>query len=155
MHVIDGAALDAASAAARESPRGRKNVNLHKDERDPSQRLLNAIEPRSYVPPHCHADPLKDETVTVLRGRLGVVRFDEQGNVVQTLIVGPGEDAIAFTVPHGTFHSIVSLAEGTVFFESKAGPYAPLAAHERAAWAPGEQDAEAPAYLERLRALFS
>lgn len=155
MHAIDKAALDAATEGARGSPRRRKNVNLHRSEAEPSQRLLNAIEPGSYVAPHRHADPTKDETITVLRGRLGVVAFDEAGVVTRTLVVAPGSDVVAVTVPAGTFHSLVSLAPGTVFFESKAGPYRPIEAHERAGWAPGEQDPGAGAYLERLARHFA
>ncbi len=58
------------------------------------------------------------------------------------------------TIPHGTFHCIVSLAPGSVFIESKAGPYAALTPEERAPWAPAENDAAADAYRRRLEALF-
>ena len=152
MRTIDTAALEAATRAAQASPRGRKNVNLHRDEADPSQRLLNAIEPRSYVPPHCHAD--KDETITVLRGRLGVVTFDPAGTPGEARVVGPAEQVLAVTLPAGTLHSVVSLAEGTVFFESKSGPYRPLEPGEKVGWAPAEGDPQAGPYLEELRALF-
>lgn len=154
MRLIDSAALDAISAAARRAPRGRLNLNFHHADADPSHRLLNAIEPSSYVAPHAHADPRKDETIVVLRGRLGIVTFDSAGEVTQTVVAGPAEQVLGLTLPAGTFHSLVSLSEGTVFFESKAGPYRPPEAHERAAWAPAEQDEGAGAFLERLRGLF-
>jgi cupin fold WbuC family metalloprotein len=150
LRIIDRALLDGLSAAARGSPRGRKNLNFHADDAAPSHRLLNAIEPGSYVAPHRHLDPHKDETFTVVRGRLGLVAFDEQGAVVRALVLAPDSDAIGATVPAGTFHSVVGLVPGTIFFESKAGPYVPITPEERAPWAPAEGAPEAAAYYQEL-----
>lgn len=154
LRVIDAALLDAVSGEARSAPRRRKNRNLHAAESEPCNRLLNAIEPDSYVAPHRHLDPLKDETFAVLRGRFGVVTFDDQGAVSATAVIAAGSDCAAATIVHGTWHTILSLAPGSVFFEAKGGPYQPLRAEERATWAPAEGDAAVPAYLARLRQLF-
>ena len=151
---IDGALLDRVSEAARNSPRLRKNHNFHQNETDVSNRLLNAIEPGSYVVPHRHLDPNKDETFVVLRGRFGLVLFDESGNVARKEVLDSAGPVFGVTIPHGTFHSIVSLAPGSVFFESKAGPYAALTLSERAEWAPTENDPAADAYRLGLEALF-
>lgn len=151
---MDAALLDAVSTAARASPRRRKNHNLHPREDSACHRLLNALEPDSYVPPHRHLDPEKDETFVVLRGRFGVVTFDDAGAVIAARALEPGGTA-GVTLPAGTWHSIVALEAGSVFLEAKAGPYLPLAPAERAAWAPGEGEAGALAYLAGLRALFA
>lgn len=152
---IDRALLDRVSDGARASPRLRKNHNFHQHETDVSNRLLNAVEPGSYVMPHRHLDASKDETFVVLRGRLGVVLFDEAGAVTEKVVLDAAGPVLGVTIPHGTYHSLVSLAAGSVFFEAKAGPYAPLVPEEKAPWAPAEQDPGAPAYRERLEALFS
>lgn len=152
--LIDGALLDRVSESARTSPRLRKNHNFHRNEADVSNRLLNAIEPGSYVVPHRHLDAAKDETFVVLRGRFGLVLFDEAGNVSRKEVLDSAGPVFGVTIPHGTFHSIVSLVPGSVFFESKAGPYAALTPEERAAWAPAENDPSAEAYRRRLEALF-
>lgn len=151
---IDDALLDRVSESARTSPRLRKNHNFHRNEADVSNRLLNAIEPGSYVVPHRHLDLTKDETFVVLRGRFGLVLFDEAGNVTSQEVLDSAGPVFGVTIPHGTFHSIVSLAPGSVFFESKAGPYAALTPEERAAWAPAENDAAADSYRRRLESLF-
>ena len=39
------------------------------------QRMLNAVEPGSYVRPHRHVNPVKPEAFVVLRGSVLVVRF--------------------------------------------------------------------------------
>jgi len=147
-------ALDGLAAEARLAPRRRKNLNLHRSEAEPCNRLLNALEPDTYVPPHCHAAADKDETMVIIRGRLGVVAFDAAGAVTGTALLEPGGAVAAVTIPHGVFHALVALAPGTVVFEAKAGPYRPLQPEERAGWAPAEGAPGAPAYRERLQRLF-
>ena len=63
------------------SPRRRKNYNFHLLPGDTLQRLLNAMEPGTYVHPHKHENPDKREAFLVLSGTLIVVEFDEQGNI--------------------------------------------------------------------------
>src|ERR1035437_3279709 len=123
---IDADLLDRVSTAARASPRLRKNHNFHAGKSACCHRLLNAIEPGSYVVPHRHLDPNKDETFVVLRGRFGLILFDETGTVRHEIVLDSAGPRFGITIPHGTFHSIVSLAPGSVFFESKGGPYGPL-----------------------------
>jgi cupin fold WbuC family metalloprotein len=152
--LIDDKLLDAVSAEARQSPRGRKNRNFHPDDDFVAQRLLNAIEPGSYVQPHRHLAADKDETFVVLRGRLGLVLFNDDGMIRLSVELAAGGPVRGADIPHGTWHSAVSLEPGTVFLEAKAGPYRPLTPGEKAPWAPAENEAGAAAYLARLAALF-
>lgn len=153
--IIDQAFLDRISIQAKESPRKRKNFNFHASENDLSHRLLNAIEPGTYIPPHRHLDPNKDESMVMVRGKMGAVFFDADGNIAQTAVLSAGGPVGAINIPFGVFHSLVALASGTVFFEAKAGPYALLTAEERAPWAPQEGEAGAAGYLARLERLFA
>ncbi|MBI5899308.1 MAG: WbuC family cupin fold metalloprotein [Rhodocyclales bacterium] len=149
--LIDDALLDEVCAEAAASPRRRKNRNFHPRDDHPGHRLLNAMMADSYIPPHRHLDPNKDETFVVLRGLIGLVVFDDAGGVVRTAKVGAHGAAIGVDVGHGTWHTAVALADNTVFLEAKAGPYLPFAEAERAPWAPAENTPEARAYLEQLR----
>lgn len=149
--IIDQALLDRISLQAKESPRKRKNFNFHASENDLSHRLLNAIEPGTYIPPHRHLNPNKDESMVMLRGKMGAVFFDAAGNITQTVVLCAGG---GINIPYGVFHSLVALESDTVFFESKAGPYALLTTDERASWAPQEGEAGAGAYLSELESLF-
>jgi len=144
-------ALDELNQVAAGSPRRRKNLNFHHDAEEPCHRLLNAIEPDSYVRPHRHLGEAQDETALVVRGRLGVVIFDEDGAVVESRVLAAGGETFGATVTRGTFHTFISLAPRTVFFEAKAGPYRPLGPESFAPWAPAEGAPEAAAWLERLR----
>lgn len=147
--------LDEVAAEAAASPRRRKNRNFHRANEDAAHRLLNALEPDSYVMPHRHLDPGKDETIVALRGRFGLVLFDESGTVRTTAVLAADAPEIGVDIPHGTFHTLVALAPGSIFFEAKAGPYVAITEAERAPWAPAEGTPEALAYLERMRALFA
>lgn len=142
------------SAQASSVSRRRKNHNFHRDERAPCQRLLNAVEPDSYIPPHRHLEADKDETIVLLSGRLGMLFFDNNGNVVGDAVLDPSAARFGVTIPASMYHGLVSLATGTVFFEAKAGPYRPLSEDERAPWAPSEGDSAAQAYLATLRKRF-
>ena len=92
--------------------------------------------------------------MVVLRGRLGLVLFDDVGKASCALVLGAGGEALGVDIPHATWHSVLALEPGTVFFEAKAGPYRPLTQEERAAWAPAEDAAGAAAYAQSLRRLF-
>lgn len=171
--LIDNALLDELCAEAAASPRRRKNRNFHPRDDYPAHRLLNAMQPDSYIPPHRHPDPRKDQTLVVLRGLPGLIVFDDAGGVVQTAKAGQrspsfplpegegsslpplsprgrgrergiGGTAIGVDIPHRTWHTAVALKPDTVFFEAKAGPYLPFTAAERAPWAPAENAVETP-----------
>jgi cupin fold WbuC family metalloprotein len=148
---IDARGLDDLVAAARAHPRLRKNLNLHASDDSKSHRLINAVEPGSYIRPHRHLDQEKDETFGWVRGSFGVILFDDTGAIVETHLLAPGH-ALLVTVPSGQWHTAVSLDPGSVFFESKAGPYRPLQESEKAPWAPDEGAPAAEAYLTSLKA---
>lgn len=154
MKVVTGELLRSVTEEARSAERQRKNHNLHVSNESRCHRLLNAIEPASYIRPHRHLDPEKDEGFVLLRGRLGIILFSDIGEVTETVTLSGESGNLAADIPHGIFHTAVSLESGTVFYEAKAGPYLPLTGEETAPWAPADGDATAPAYLERLRKLL-
>lgn len=155
IRLIDSALLDEVSAEAKAAPRGRKNRNFHPANEFPAHRLLNAVELGSYIPPHRHNDPHKDETMVVLRGELGLVEFDDYGNVIKATRLAANGAACGCDIPHGVYHSVMALAAGTVFLEAKSGPYAALTETEKAAWAPQEGEAGAADYLAKMESLFA
>jgi cupin fold WbuC family metalloprotein len=144
---LDRTLLVELSAAARLHPRRRLNRNLHAME-DPSHRLLNAIEPGSYVRPHRHGTPPKSETIILVAGALGLLLFDGIGTILGRERLETGGERFGADLPPGVWHSLVSLAEGTVFFETKPGPYVRPVEADLAPWAP-EEGTEEAATLER------
>lgn len=152
--IIDQHLLNSVSSQAQHSPRLRKNHNFHPSDEFCSHRLLNGMEPGSYIRPHRHLDTNKDESMVMVRGAMGVIAFDDEGKVVLAKKLSACGEAIAVDIPHGRFHTVVSLEQGTIFFEAKAGPYRALTGEERAPWAPDEASPEAAEYLRELETLF-
>ncbi len=146
--------LDEISLQAKQSPRLRKNYNFHHSDEDICHRLLNAMEPGSYIQPHRHLDANKDETLIVIRGEMGLIIFDDDGNMEEKSLLKPGGHTMMVNIPHGKFHTWVSFTERSVFFESKAGPFLPLSQEEKAFWAPLEGDESSAGYLASLKKLF-
>lgn len=136
------------------SPRLRMNHNIHPSDESRCHRLLNAIEPGSYIRPHRHLDPEKDEAFIVMSGRLGVILFADDGSVMDQVELSQNTGNLAADIPHGTYHTAVSLESGTVVYETKAGPYLPLRDEELASWAPAADENSVQNYLEKLRGLF-
>ncbi len=146
--------LDRLSTEAKQSPRLRKNYNFHTSDGDRCHRLLNAMEPDSYIQPHRHLSVDKDESLVVLRGKIGLIIFTGDGAVAEKVLLEPAGNVMMANIPHGTFHTLVSLDGPSIFFEAKAGPFIPVTQEEKAPWAPQEGDAAAVAYLRSLKNLF-
>ena len=141
--------LDSVSHEARESSRLRMNYNFHESLDSPIHRLLNALEPGTYLPPHRHTD--KEETYVVLRGSLLTFFYDDLGNVIEKVNLNPSAGVYGVEIPSGTWHSIIALEPGTVIFEIKSGPYKPLPPEDIAPWAPAPSDLEGAAvFMKRM-----
>jgi len=147
---IDHFLLNKTSAQAKVAPRRRMNFNFHKDSSDTLQRLLNAMEPLSYIQPHKHEDPDKREAFFALRGRIVVIEFDELGNIADHMLLNPIIGNFGAEIPERTFHTIISLDPDTIAYEIKDGPYSPIDDKNFASWAPKEGDPDADAYIEDL-----
>lgn len=148
--VINSELLDQTSHRASGNERKRINHNFHQPP-DVVQRFLNAIEPESYIRPHRHLNPPRDEVFIVLRGKGAIVLFDEEGTVVNVVALDPSIEAWGADIKGGVFHTIVSLEAGSVFYEIKPGPYDPDADKGFAAWAPEEGSSDVNNYLHRLK----
>lgn len=151
--VLGEEALVALSEEARGRPRLRANRNLH-EMTDPVHRLLNAVEPGSYIRPHRHLHPPRSETVVVVSGALGLLLFDEAGYVARTELLRPAPGRFAADLAEGVWHTFISLESGTVFLETKAGPYVPPGSDDLASWAPAEGEEGASALEERFRTMI-
>lgn len=150
MQIIDRDRLDQLSRAAAESERRRKNLNLHGDYADVCQRLFNAMEPGTYIRPHRHLGPPKAECFLAIRGRMALVVFADNGEIEQVVEFGTGCDVLAVDLPAGIWHSMLALEAGSIFFETKPGPYIPHSAKDLAPWAPAEGTTEAVEFLAGL-----
>ena len=150
MKRIDRKTLDRLTAEAEASARKRKNLNYHDKLSDTLQRLLNAMEPGTYVQPHKHENPDKREFFVILRGKAAAIIFDNDGAIKEHMILDNENENYGIEIPERTWHTIVILEKGTVLFEIKDGPYEPIDDKNFANWAPKENDPDCDVYLKRL-----
>jgi cupin fold WbuC family metalloprotein len=146
---IDQVLLDRVTAEAVRHPRLRMNHNFHRHE-EPVQRFLNAVEPGSYVRPHRHTDPPKWEMFVCLRGRGAAVVFDDEGKIAEVHRLDPARGEFGVEIAAGAWHSIISLAPGSVFLEVKEGPYEPKQTGAFAPWSPTPDSPEVAAFMATL-----
>lgn len=147
---IDRPLCDATIAEARKSQRKRKNFNFHKDESAIIQRMLNALEPGTYIRPHKHENPDKNEVFILLAGKALVIEFSDDGNISESFVLDVSQGNYGAEIGPGVYHTIISLAPDTVAYEFKEGPYLPATVKHFASWAPEEGSAEVAAYLHQL-----
>lgn len=147
MNVINDETLNKLSREALESPRLRKNLNMHAELDDPVQRMFNAIEPGTYVRPHRHRIGDRWELFSILRGRAIVLTFNDAGKVIERVELAAEGPNQVLEIPGSTWHGLVAQAPGTILFEVKQGPYTPVPEQDFAAWAPREGEARSEEFL--------
>ena len=122
MKIVDKELLDLVTEEAKVSPRLRMNYNFHEDLSDKCQRLLDALEPGTVMPIHHHK---VDEMFVILRGSLKVNTYNDDGEVIQSVVLSPSQGRFAVNIKAGEWHSVESLESGTIIMEVKEGPYIP------------------------------
>ena len=136
--------------ASRKSPRKRIIFPLHKSNDANLHRMLNAMQPGSYIQPHRHSFPPKAESVIVLQGAIYVFIFDKNGGIQEVHTVQAGGINLGIDSEPGVFHTFAAIVEDTVIFEVKPGPYNQADDKDFAPWAPAEGEHGAQKYLQSL-----
>ena len=121
--IIDKQLLDKVSDQAKKNERLRMNYNLHESLDAKAQRLLNALEVGTVLPIHRHQHTA--ETYILLRGRINVMFYNDEGKEIERYELQPDEGCYGVHIPQGQWHTLEVL-ESSVIFEVKDGPYMPL-----------------------------
>ena len=61
--------------------------------------MLNAVEPVTQVPIHRH--PTKDESFVVLRGKVRVTTYNDDGSVIESVVLCQKEGRMVWTSRKG------------------------------------------------------
>lgn len=121
--VIDDKILDDLSAQAKASPRLRMNYNFHHSLDELCHRMLNALEPGTEVPIHHHSD--KDETFVILRGKIRVTTYNDDGSVIDSVVLCQDDGIFGVDIPKNVWHTLEALEPNSCIFECKQGPFVP------------------------------
>lgn len=150
MKKITNDLLDQLSFEASVYSRKRKNYNFHEEDSDLLQRMLNAIEPGTYIRPHKHINPDKREVFILLKGIMAVVEFDDYGNTTDYIILDKDKGNYAAEITAGTWHTIISLLPGTIYYEVKDGPYNAATDKTFANWSHEENSEKISLYINNI-----
>ena len=116
MEIIDNYLLDKVSKQAQSSLRLRMNYNLHERLDEKCHRFLNAVEPGTAVPIHRH--PTKDETFILLRGRIRVTSYNDDGSILESIELSRKSGCYGVNIKRGEWHTLESLEVNSVIFEA-------------------------------------
>ena len=75
---------------------------------------------QTQIPIHHH--PTKDETFIILRGRVRVSTYNDQGEILESCIISHEDGMYGVDIPKNTWHSVECL-EPSVLLECKEGPF--------------------------------
>jgi cupin fold WbuC family metalloprotein len=139
-----------AVAASRESARKRVIIPIHRTQDAEVQRMLNVLQPGTYIRLHKHPMAHAAESVVVLQGAIRFYRFSDDGAILQADTIRAGGVNCFTDIEPGVWHTFTVLEEDTVLFECKKGPYDPQTDKEFATWAPEEGTPEALLWMERF-----
>ncbi|MEM6822427.1 MAG: WbuC family cupin fold metalloprotein [Verrucomicrobiota bacterium] len=137
--------------ASKKSPRKRMMVPIQRSESAPVQRLLNIMQPGSYVQPHRHPRPQATELVLVIQGAIQIWIFDDSGNITESQRLESGQINTLVDIEPNVWHTFAAQESDTVVLEIKGGPYDRENDKIFAPWAPVETDPAAQIYLESLQ----
>ena len=121
--IIDKILLDKVTDQAKKSPRLRMNFNFHQSLDEKCHRFLNAVEPGTEVPIHKH--PTKDETFVILRGKVRVTTHNDDGSIIEDVVLCNEDGRYGVNIPKGVWHKFECIEENSVIFECKEGPFVP------------------------------
>ena len=137
--------------ASRESRRQRMILPVHREQSAPVQRMLNFLQPDTYIRPHRHPGSGATESMIVLQGAINFFTFDDRGTIQTNIYVGGSIAHSVVDIEPNIWHTFVVILKDTVLFEVKRGPYNPATDKEFAAWAPEESTAASISYLSNLK----
>ncbi len=81
-----------------------------------------------------------------------IVLFNDNGEITKSIHLQKNGVLLA-EIPPKTWHTVISLQKGTVYYEVKDGPYDVTNDKKFAPWAPAEDDNSALEYLNELKRL--
>jgi cupin fold WbuC family metalloprotein len=137
-------------ASSRKSRRKRILIPLHRTQDDSVQRLINFVQPGTYIRPHKHPGKHHVESMLVMQGAVQFIIFDDVGFIENYFTLRASTNESLIDIEPEVWHSFIVLERDTVIFEVKKGPYNAQTDKEFAQWAPEEHTVEAAKWVESM-----
>ncbi len=148
---VDDLMIDLLQERAESAPRRRYRLCMHHSPQDTVQEMVLAYCRGSYNRPHRHPD--RSSSMYLLQGHLDVVVFDDTGEVIRIIAMGPHDSPKAHLVrlAPGCWHMDIPRSDRVVIHEIIAGPFDREKSNVMAPWSPEEGDQDAvKAFLAKV-----
>lgn len=148
---IDSELWNKGIRASRLSERKRIILPIHRQQDAPVQRMLNFLQPGTYIHPHKHPFDGAVESLVLLQGKIRFYIFDKNGRIERSDIIEKHAFRSVVDIEPDTWHTFLVLEKDTVLFECKRGPYDPETDKIFADWAPEEGADEVKNWINGLK----
>lgn len=136
--------------ASRESERKRMVLPIHRSQDALVQRIVNFMQPGTYIRPHRHPRSFASESIYIEKGAISLLIFDETGVVSEQHWLHYNQPGKLIDIEPNVWHSMIVWYPDTVLIEFKRGPYDAEEDKNFAPWSPKEGSEEAQVYLQNL-----
>lgn len=149
---VDDAMIEMLVEASGSEPKRRARLNLHNNDDDLLHEMIIAFRKDSLNMPHRHVG--KSESMHIMRGRVDVVIFDDDGNAKRRVRLGSPREwtpkmPSVFRMAAPLWHTVIPVDDIVIVHETTNGPFQPGRNMEVPLWAPGEN--ELAQWVEALR----
>ena len=93
--------------------------NFHQSLEDKCHRMLNALEPGTVVA--IHRRVAKDECFVVLRGKVRVTTHNDDGSVIEDVVLSQESGGYGVDISKGVWHMVEALEVGSVVLNVRWG----------------------------------
>jgi cupin fold WbuC family metalloprotein len=111
-------------------------ICLHKNSKALAHNMIILARGKNVYPPHKHKN--KGECYHVIKGKLKVIIFSDNGKVELKVILTKGD---VFRIKENSYHSVIALTNFVIFHESTSGPFLADKDSTFATWIPKEKNA--------------
>lgn len=113
-------------------------------------RVFNFMMHDSYMQPHLHPGEEKTEWITIVKGKIAILFFNDHGNVNSYRLLSTNGKQI-IKVPPFTWHTYVILSKHAITYETMKGVYNAKTWKTMPWWAPPENSPKKYLYLNKLK----
>ncbi|MCG2589966.1 WbuC family cupin fold metalloprotein [Rhodohalobacter sulfatireducens] len=135
---------------SRKSDRKRIILPIHREQDAKVQRMINFLQPGTYIRPHKHPLDHASESLVIIQGSIRFYTFDEDGSLMTIHKVNSKPLPGVVDIEPRVWHSFIVLEDDTILFECKKGPYDAETDKYFADWSPKEGSEKVKEWMENF-----
>lgn len=150
LFTLTDAQIEQGLRASRESSRLRMILPIHRRQDAEVQRLVNFLQPGTYIRPHKHTMPHASESIVLIHGVIRFFTFDDAGERLSDQVLSSKPLPGVIDIEPNVWHSFLVMEPDTILFECKKGPYDAKTDKLFAGWSPEEGSSDSKSWMNKL-----